>query len=206
MYQTHRAPVRRIGIYLCACLAMLGLASGIRDGIADEPRININNFGRINQNYYRGAQPSADRFLELKGLGIKTVVDLQEDGKSKEPRWVSNAGMQYFKIPLSSRRPATAAETDYFLNLVNDPNNWPVYVHCAGGRHRTGEMTAIYRITQNSWTAEQAYEEMLKYDYYSWGGHGSLKDYVFDYYEKFSATQGAVANRALQKSAQDIQK
>jgi len=31
-------------------------------------------------------------------------------------------------------------------------------------------MTAIYRITRYSWTADQAYREMKQYDYYSIGG------------------------------------
>jgi protein tyrosine/serine phosphatase len=101
--------------------------------------------------------------------------------------------MQYFNIPLSSTRPATAGQTEDFLKLVNDPQNWPVFVHCAGGRHRTGEMTAIYRITRDSWTADKAYQEMKQYDYYSIGGHGPLKDYVFEYYGKYLAARIAAA-------------
>ena len=39
-----------------------------------------------------------------------------------------------------------------FLKIVNDPKNQPVYVHCVGGRHRTGVMTAIYRMTVDKWS------------------------------------------------------
>ena len=145
--------------------------------------VHIDNFGQINSNYYRGAQPGPAGFLQLKKLGVRTVIDLQARGKLQEWRWVQDAGMQYFKIPLSDQRPPTTDQTEYFLKLVNDPANWPVYVHCAGGRHRSGEMTAIYRITHDSWTAKQAFEEMKRYKYYSFGGHGSLKDYVYQYYE-----------------------
>ena len=169
------------------------LPPGIRVEAAAGPHIRIDNFGQINQNYYRGAQPNAAEFMELSRLGIKTVIDLQEDGNSKEPAWVRNAGMQYINIPLSSTRPATDGQTEHFLKLVNDPQNWPVFVHCAGGRHRTGEMTAIYRITRDSWTADQAYREMEQYDYYSIGGHGPLKDYVFEYYNKCLAARIAAA-------------
>jgi protein tyrosine/serine phosphatase len=105
-----------------------------------------------------------------------------------------DAGLQYFNIPLSSRRPANTEQTDYFLKLVNDPANWPVFVHCAGGRHRTGAMTAIYRITHDSWTADQAFEEMKMYDYYSIGGHGPLRDYVYEYYKKYLPTKTAPAS------------
>jgi protein tyrosine/serine phosphatase len=196
MHQPNQARRRRNWAFLCACITLLAtsmLPPGTSVGAAAGPPIRIDNFGQINQNYYRGAQPNAAEFMELQRLGIKTVIDLQEDGNSKEPAWVRNAGMQYFNIPLSSTRPATDGQTEHFLKLVNDPQNWPVFVHCAGGRHRTGEMTAIYRITRDSWTADQAYQEMEQYDYYSIGGHGPLKDYVFEYYSKYLAARIAAA-------------
>ncbi len=185
--------------YLCAPLAFL-LASTLTTAVCVESqtpipaRIDIDNFGRANENYYRGAQPDAVGFAELKRLGIKTVIDLQEDGERDEPTWVREAGMQYFNIPLSGRRPATAAETEYFLKLVNEAQYWPVYVHCAGGRHRTGEMTAIYRISHDAWTADEAYQEMRQYGYYSLGGHGSLRDYVYRYYSDLRASTAKPAS------------
>jgi tyrosine-protein phosphatase SIW14 len=149
----------------------------------------ISNFGETNANYYRGGQPKAAEFAELKRAGVKTVIDLQLNGEAKEPTWVRDAGLRYFNIPLSSRQPASAEQTDYFLKLVNDPANWPVFVHCAGGRHRTGEMTAVYRIAHDSWTADQAWAEMKKYHYYSIGGHGPLRDYVYEFYRKYHPTK-----------------
>ncbi|HKS09373.1 MAG TPA: hypothetical protein VJS13_07480, partial [Pyrinomonadaceae bacterium] len=95
-------------------------------------------------------------------------------------------------IPLSTKRAATGEQTQHFLQLVNDQANWPVYVHCKGGRHRTGEMTAIYRITNDGWTAAQAYEEMKKYDFEdSFFYPRSLKKYVFSYYERFATQNSA---------------
>jgi|WetSurMetagenome_2_1015567.scaffolds.fasta_scaffold312226_1 protein tyrosine/serine phosphatase len=145
------------------------------------------NFGQINENYFRGGQPHTSDFPALKKMGIKTIVDLQKGGPFQEASWVQNAGMQYFKIPLSSTHPATAEQTEYFLKLVNNPANWPVYVHCAGGRHRTGEMTAIYRITHDSWTADRAYVEMKQFGYYAFPNHGSLRQYVYSYYQDFQS-------------------
>lgn len=180
------------------------LGSGL-NGIAKSGNrfgVDIENFGQINQNYYRGAQPDQEGFTQLKALGIKTVIDLQEDGKPEEGGWVRNAGMQFFNIPLSSERPATDEQTAYFLKLVNDPDNWPVYVHCAGGRHRTGEMTAIYRITADGWTADQAYQEMKKYQWYSRWGHGPLKDYMFDFYGRYKS--GLLAGLLGQQKPADL--
>jgi tyrosine-protein phosphatase SIW14 len=160
-----------------------------------ENDIRIKNFGCVNENYYRGSQPKPADFSALKKLGIKTVIDLQENGKEKEAGWVRDAGMLYFKIPLSTSRPATAEQTEYFLKLVSDPDHWPVYVHCAAGKHRTGEMTAIYRMTRDSWTADQAYKEMKKYGFYSFPNHGSLKDYVYKYYRNLTEAMGLPQSR-----------
>jgi protein tyrosine/serine phosphatase len=173
------------GFFLLSAFLATAVWAGARS--VSPARVDIDNFGQINANYYRGSQPDAQGFAELKQLGIRTVIDLQKDGNPREPEWVRSDGMQYFNIPLSSRRPATEMQTEYFLKLGNDPQNMPIYVHCAGGRHRTGEMSAIYRLTHDGWTADQAYQEMKQYGFYSMWGHGSLKQYVYQYYSKLSA-------------------
>ena len=51
--------------------------------------ISIENFGKLNDNYYRGSQPMATQFDELKELGIKTIIDLRKDsieGASQQAR------------------------------------------------------------------------------------------------------------------------
>ena len=173
-----------------AILVSATLTHAVQAGQTNQSGIEIDNFGQVNSNYYRGSQPNVAGFMQLKKLGVRSVIDLQKRRRTHESAWVRDAGMQYFNVPLSSRRPATAAQTEYFLKLVNDPENWPVYVHCAHGRHRAGEMTAIYRIAHDSWTASQAYEEMRRYRYYSFWGHGSLKKYVYRYYESRRSLPG----------------
>ena len=152
----------------------------------------IENFGKLNDNYYRGSQPIADEFSGLKKLGIKTVIDLREDSLKESEHLARAAGLQYINIPLTTKRAASNEQTEYFLRLVNDQANWPVFVHCKGGRHRTGEMTAIYRISHDSWTAAQAYDEMKKYDFEdSFFYPRSLKKYVFSYYQQFAAQRAS---------------
>src|SRR5262249_46537968 len=115
-------------------------------------------------------------------LGIKTVIDLTADGRDDEPAMVKSAGMKFYRIPLTtSERPSDIAVTQ-FLKLVNDPANQPVYVHCQGGRHRTGVMTAVYRMTQDGWNADRAYTEMKQYRFEGFPGHPALKRFVYDYY------------------------
>jgi protein tyrosine/serine phosphatase len=152
----------------------------------------IDNFGKVSDQYYRGSQPGIDELSKLKTLGVKTIVDLRKDRISEASVWAREAGLQYINIPLTTDRAATGEQTAYFLNVVNDPVNWPVYVHCKGGRHRTGQMTAIYRITHDGWTADQAYEEMKKYDFKdSIFYPRTLKKYVFSYYHRFTSEKAS---------------
>ena len=66
------------------------------------PRVRIDNFGKINANYYRGAQPQGRDYADLAALGIKTVIDLTDvDGEASEPSMVKSAGMQSIKIPMN---------------------------------------------------------------------------------------------------------
>jgi protein tyrosine/serine phosphatase len=160
------------------------------------PGVTIDNFGKVNENYYRGSQPTQEEFAQLQRLGVKTVIDLREDYKKGEESWVRDLGMTYVRIPLKTRIAATEEQTNYFLSVVNDPAKLPVYVHCKGGRHRTGAMTAIYRITHDGWTADQAWEEMKDYDFENgfFGGPGAQKKYVFTFYGRHrtaSATTGS---------------
>ena len=85
------------------------------------------------------------------------------------------------------------AHAPQFLKLVNDPANQPVYVHCAGGKHRTGVMTAVYRMTHDTWNADRAYAEMASYHFETFIGHPTLKRFVYDYYNELSGTRTAQA-------------
>src|SRR5262249_45566566 len=147
--------------------------------------------GRINDNYYRGAQPEGRDYKDLAALGVKTVIDLTKDGHADEQGRVEGAGMKFFRIPMTtSERPSDAAVRQ-FLSLVNDPANQPVFVHCQGGRHRTGIMTAVYRMTQDGWNADRAYSEMKRFKFEGFPGHPTLKKFVFEYYDQTAKTKVA---------------
>jgi len=143
--------------------------------------IGIDNFGKINNNYFRGAQPKGGDYADLEALGVKTVIDLQKDGPSKEAGYVKAAGMNFFRIGMTTTDRPTDAQVAEFFKIVNDPANQPVFVHCAGGRHRTGTMTALYRMTNDSWTPAQAYNEMKQFRFEGFPDHPVLRNYVYAY-------------------------
>ena len=149
--------------------------------------VNIKNFGQMDDRFFRGGQPREDQYPQLAALGIKTVIDLQDDPTGYEKQNVEALGMKYVNIPMSDSRYPEGAKIDQFLKLVDDPTTGKFYVHCAGGRHRTGVMGAVYRFNHYNWNYDQAYAEMKKYDFYTRWGHGDMKKFVQDYAANFRA-------------------
>jgi len=143
--------------------------------------IRIENFGEINEHYYRGAQPKGDDFHALAGLGVKMMIDLAAEGDRAEEANAKAAGINFVRIPMTTHQIPSPAVIAQFLKLVNDPANQPVYVHCIGGKHRTGVMTAIYRMTVDGWNAAKAFAEMKHYKFGADFLHPEFKDFVNAY-------------------------
>ena len=143
--------------------------------------IRIDNFGRVNEHYYRGARPEGNDFRALASLGVKTLIDLAEEGDRAEEANAKAAGMQFVRIPMSTRKAPSEETIAQFLALVNDPANQPVYVHCIGGRHRTGVMTAIYRMSVDGWDSAKAWTEVKQYKYGAEFLHPEFKSFISTY-------------------------
>lgn len=163
---------------------------------SDLSKVGIKNFGQMDDRFFRGGQPKADEYPELAALGIRTVIDLQDDPTSYEKQNVEALGMKYINIPMSDKDYPDTAKIDQFLKLVNDPTTGKFYVHCAGGRHRTGVMGAVYRFNLYNWNYDQVYAEMKKYDFYTRWGHGDMKKFVQDYAVTFQKQAQTIAEGA----------
>lgn len=171
-------------------LALLFIFSIIAtaNGQSEQPNkfsnIKIKNFGQIDERFYRGAQPKESDYKDLAALGIKTIVDLRDDPASYEKRAAEAAGMQYINIAMSDTKYPKEEQIQQFLKLASDPATGKFYVHCVGGRHRTGVAGAVYRMTYYGWDYDRTYKEMKDFDFYTRWGHGAMKDYVQDYWQQ----------------------
>jgi tyrosine-protein phosphatase SIW14 len=181
MRQTGRRFRTQLAAVCAMSLAALTPALA-QSGTASKPRVQgIVNFGQIDHAYYRGGEPNGQGVKGLAALGIKTVIDLQTDVDARESALVDKAGMTYVHIPMTTHTPPTASQQAQFLSIVTDPARQPVYVHCREGRHRTGVMTALYRMNLGGWTADRAFEEMKDYDF-GWDFlHPEFKRFVYGY-------------------------
>jgi protein tyrosine/serine phosphatase len=142
--------------------------------------IKISNFGQMDERFYRGGRPKEKDFASLKALGIHTVIDLT-DNTPEERGYVEAQGMRYVNIAIPDKKDPSAEQIAEFLKVVNDTETGKFYVHCAGGRHRTGVMGAIYRFNNYHWSLDQVYAEMLDFDFYTSNGHGGQKKFVENY-------------------------
>jgi protein tyrosine/serine phosphatase len=162
-------------------IACAGNVLGQSSQQADLTNVNIKNFGQMDERFFRGGQPKEEQYSQLASLGIKTVIDLTDEPKDYEKSRVEALGMRYVNIPMSDKSYPQSNQIDEFLKLVADPTTGKFYVHCAGGRHRTGVMGAVYRFNNYNWNYDQVYKEMKHYDFYTRWGHGDMKKFVQDY-------------------------
>jgi protein tyrosine/serine phosphatase len=123
----------------------------------------INNFQEVDQQVYRGAQPTTEGFNNLAKLGVKVILDLREPGARalSEERIVTAAGMHYVNVPMSGLTPPTKAQTDTILTLLEDRAAGPVFVHCRRGADRTGAVIGAYRIDHDGWDNSRALRDAL---------------------------------------------
>ena len=160
--------------------------------------VKIKNFGQMDERFFRGAEPKkAEDFAALKALGVNTVIDLQAEAEPTERQMVESAGMRYVHIPMVAKKYPTDEAVAAFLKTVDDPETGKFYLHCAGGRHRTGAMGAVYRFTKYGWNFDQVYREMKQFDFYTRWGHGDFKKFVEDYWQRVQAGQVPVQSGAL---------
>ena len=122
----------------------------------------IQNFEKVNDHIYRGAQPDGKAWQKLAELGVKTVIDLRRDGEkghslAAERAAVKAAGMRYVSVPMEGIVAPRDEDIAKVLALMNAGD--PVFIHCREGKDRTGMVVACYRISHDRWKNDKALHE-----------------------------------------------
>jgi protein tyrosine/serine phosphatase len=117
------------------------------------------NLHCISTNLYRCAQPTAAGLRAAEKLGIKTVISLRAFHSDKDE--VESTKLKVERIRFNTWHPENE-DVVQFLKLVTRTNDGPYLVHCLHGADRTGTMIAIYRMTVQGWTKDEAIKEMTK--------------------------------------------
>jgi protein tyrosine/serine phosphatase len=179
--------IRKNSPALIAALALIfsfsALASG-KNKNTKFPSVKIKNFGQMDDRFFRGARPDENDYAALAALGVNTIIDLTDNSKEYEKPAVEAAGLHYVNIPMEDKSSPSMDQINQFLKVVDDPATGKFFVHCAGGRHRTGVVGAVYRFTHDKWNLDQALAEMDQYEFGSGYGHGKQREFVKAYWQQ----------------------
>lgn len=149
----------------------------------------VPNSGKINDHLYRGAQPRDPGLLELKKLGITTIVDLREEDPAKigwEEKRSEALGIRFVHIAVSGWSAPTNEQVAQFLHIFRDTPQEKVFVHCHYGEDRTGVFVAIYRMAFEKLPADQALKEMYQFGFNGFW-HPSMTTFVRQFPARLAA-------------------
>lgn len=133
---------------------------------------------KVSDGLYRGAQPSAEGMLELKKLGIRTVVNLRSLHSDRDE--IGDTGLAYEHIQMKPWNPDDKAVIR-FVKIAADQNSTPVFVHCQRGADRTGMMCAVYRVAVQGWSRDEAVREMTEGGFGFYAGWQGLVEYILKF-------------------------
>lgn len=205
MMNIGRNPLRNVAVSFFAILILSVAAAAKGEQSQAFPSVHIKNFGQMDERFYRGAEPKGMEDIQsLKQLGINTVIDLQAKPEPAERSMVESLGMRYVNIPMVDKEYPRPEWVAAFMKTVNDPSTGKFFVHCAGGRHRTGSMGAVYRFEKYGWGYDQVYAEMKQFDFYTSWGHGDFKTFVEDYARQMQERHNAPTTAAHAGSAESV--
>jgi len=105
----------------------------------------VKNYLRAAPYVGTGGVVSDNGYEIAEALGFKTIISLNtaEEGSDKERDRAREAGLTFVNVPVSERAP-TAEQVERIAEVVNNPDNYPVLMHCQSS-NRVGAAWALYR-------------------------------------------------------------
>ena len=78
---------------------------------------------------------------------------------------VRDLDVTWKKILMPGTGLGTLEQLDEAADIIANPHNRPIFVHCAAGVHRTNMAIAAYRLKHCGWSLDAALDEMAHYGY-----------------------------------------
>ncbi len=160
---------------------------------------------------YRSGQMTEAGFADaVRRYGIKSIVNVQQEFPDPtirkdyltrdtlgEQEMCRNLGVKYIHVKpdlvhLSEYPKKKPAVLDEMVTVYDDPNNYPMLIHCKAGLHRTGLLAALYRVEYQGWTVNDAYREMKAQgfgDKACTEANLYVKQYLLDYQPRWQESQ-----------------
>ncbi len=159
---------------------------------------------------YRSGQMTANGFRDtIDRFRIKTVVNLQHEepdpfladnwlgkGKIRESELCKQLGVRYVLLTPDVLPPGNTLETQPpavtdWVAILDDPANYPILLHCKAGLHRTGRLTAIYRMEYHGWTQGEALRE-LRANGYGYVAASEGDEFVIQFIQNYKPRSAVV--------------
>lgn len=146
-------------------VALWLVAANFKDVVRDN--VLPKRFGEVvpGEIYRSGKLTPAALAEVVREHGIRTIVDFgawPEGSRAdrREERAAAALGVERIRLP-GLEGDSTGEVNGYVeaLRIMNDPERRPVLVHCGAGTERTGCVVALYRMFEEGWTLEEAYDE-----------------------------------------------
>lgn len=125
----------------------------------------IQRLQEVEQNsIYRGSQPqTAEDYRKLKSLGIKTIINLRWDKSVAQSQLEARTQrIKFFNFPIKASDYPDSAQINKIFEVLSDPRNQPIFIHCQHGKDRTGLIAALYRVHYQNWKPHEARKEWLE--------------------------------------------
>lgn len=154
--------------------------------------------------FYRSGQMNANGFRQMiERYGIRTVVNLQHEepdpfladrwygaGKVRESALCSELGVKYVLLtpdvlPPGNQLDMTPQAVEDFVKLLDDESNYPILLHCKAGLHRTGRLTAIYRMEFEKWSQGEAMRE-LRANGYGYAVASEADEFIIQFVQNYT--------------------
>jgi tyrosine-protein phosphatase SIW14 len=168
-----RAPLRYTGrmrrfppVLAAALLATAcggSATSPVDDGDATSADVTTPPIELVSPGIYRGLRPTYGTLQQLKALGVKTILDLEDTSSAikTERGWVGQLNMTFISEQMSGFWTPNDSEVNQIEAIMADPARRPIFVHCQHGQDRTGLIVGLYRVFTEHQSPAAAYREML---------------------------------------------
>jgi tyrosine-protein phosphatase SIW14 len=155
----------------------------------------MRNFAPVQEGVlYRSGQMSLIGLKQvINDYGIRTVISLRDAAVPGEPppdreeeKYCRDMEIAYHRLPprewwAPSGTPPVEANVRKFREVLANPDNYPVLIHCFAGIHRTGAYVALFRMEHEHWSNAAAIAEMKRWGYFNLDFEADVLGYLEQY-------------------------
>lgn len=125
------------------------------------------NFANVVGQIYRSSFPRPENFPFLNKLRLKSIVVLvPEEYPPENLEFFKLQNTTLFNVPISGNKEPfiniPESSITEILQIVLDPENHPLLIHCNRGKHRTGCVVGCIRKLQN-WSLTMIFDEYRRF-------------------------------------------